>query len=114
MDQEKVKKKNKKIKKKGTIFEAITWCLFDKFIRSDMKINYSINDKNMKKKTCKVEIEFENGYKIIRTRSYNKTMLKIYKDDIYLEDFEKSSTKISMNYFIENILGFFFFFKIIK
>jgi hypothetical protein len=58
------------------------------------------------KKDCRVSIEFENGYKIERSRNYEKNnSLKIYYKNEYLENFEKGNLKDSQRILEEDILG---------
>jgi hypothetical protein len=58
------------------------------------------------KKDCRVSIEFENGYRIERTRNYEKNnSLKIFYKNEYLENFEKGNLKDSQRMLEEDILG---------
>eukprot|EP01080_Neovahlkampfia_damariscottae_P000353 gene353-6767_t len=89
---------------KSTILEAIIWCLFDKFLRSDMRVGFSVNDKI--KKNCKVRIEFENDYVIERRRNFEKTnSLKIYYKNEYLDKFEKGNMRDSQKMLEEELIG---------
>ena len=106
---------------KSTVLEAITWCLFERFLRSDMKADFCVND--VTKKDCLVRIDFTSGYSVERFRKYTKTGskmlpdeiaeltperkgagIRVFKDGQYLSDFEKGSTKDSQTA-IEGLLG---------
>ncbi len=105
---------------KSTILEAIIWCLFDETLRSDMKADYVINDTI--KKNCLVRIEFENGYAVERFRKYTEESksvqnasgkdvpikkgngFRVFKDGIYLQNYEKGSLGASQKAFQRDIL----------
>lgn len=89
---------------KSSIFESISWCLFDKFLRSDMKINWAINDQI--KKDCKVKIEFENGYSIERYRGMNQKNngVNVYFKNELLNEYQKSHIKTTQS-MINELIG---------
>lgn len=88
---------------KSSIFEAISWCLFDKFLRSEMKINWAVNDEV--KKECKVLIKFENGYSVERFRGFkNSNGVNIYFNGELLKEFQKSHIKTTQS-MINELIG---------
>ncbi|KAG2389110.1 hypothetical protein C9374_014510 [Naegleria lovaniensis] len=107
---------------KSTLLEAITWCMFDNFLRSDMsKVDYAVND--VAKKDCLVRIDFDSGYSIERFRKYTKTGaselpdniaklsperkgtgLRVFYQDKYMSEYEKGSLKDSQ-VALESLLG---------
>jgi DNA repair exonuclease SbcCD ATPase subunit len=75
---------------KSTILEAIYWAQFNDTLRSDMKADWVVNDKVGK--NCRVKLDYRNGYSIERFRKHRDlggTGVKVYKDGIYQEKFEK-------------------------
>lgn len=107
---------------KSTVLEAITWCMFDNFLRSDMsKVDYAVND--VTKKDCLVRLDFNSGYSIERFRKYTKaganelpediatssperkgTGLRVFYEGKYLSEYEKGSLKDSQ-VALESLLG---------
>lgn len=92
---------------KSTIIEAISWCQFGEFIRSDMKKDYAINEKADE---CNVILEFVNGYTINRSRKRNKTdVVKVFKKqedgiDVQLHELEKGEIR-NTQFAINQLLG---------
>eukprot|EP00026_Physarum_polycephalum_P000730 Phypoly_transcript_00731.p1 GENE.Phypoly_transcript_00731~~Phypoly_transcript_00731.p1 ORF type:complete len:1306 (+),score=375.13 Phypoly_transcript_00731:96-4013(+) len=89
---------------KSTLLEAVTWCLFDRFLRSDMKSDFAVNDTT--KKNCVVRIAFDNGYEVERFRKHKEkgNGLKIYKNGKYLSELERGNTRDSQKV-LEGLLG---------
>jgi ABC-type thiamine transport system ATPase subunit/predicted phosphodiesterase len=103
---------------KSTLLEAITWCLFNRFLRTDMKAAYAVND--VAKKNCRVSVVFDNGFTIERFRKYSDdndntnssnnvparkgTGVRVLKDGQYLSEFERGSIKDSQTA-IERLIG---------
>eukprot|EP01114_Cavostelium_apophysatum_P016743 TRINITY_DN4822_c0_g1_i1.p1 TRINITY_DN4822_c0_g1~~TRINITY_DN4822_c0_g1_i1.p1 ORF type:complete len:1079 (+),score=321.61 TRINITY_DN4822_c0_g1_i1:140-3376(+) len=84
---------------KSTLLEAITWCQFGEFLRSDMLKDFAVND-NSDSKECSVRVEFANGFIIERSRKKGKTdQVKTFQKEkgsekeIYLEENEKGTLK---------------------
>ena len=76
---------------KSTLMEAISWCQFGKFLRSDMAADMAINERIGR--DCRVILEFENGYKLERFRKCNDmggsgSGIRVYKDNQYLEEMD--------------------------
>ena len=53
---------------KSTVGEAVTWCLFGEFLRSDMRSDFAMND--VRRKGCRVRVEYANGVAIERWRMH--------------------------------------------
>lgn len=90
---------------KSVFFEAVSWGLFERFLRSDMKADYAIND--IKLKDCRVKLQFSNGYTIERFRKYKSlggNGVRVYKDGIYQEQMEKGHIRDSQK-MIEEVIG---------
>eukprot|EP01117_Protostelium_nocturnum_P020830 TRINITY_DN961_c0_g1_i2.p1 TRINITY_DN961_c0_g1~~TRINITY_DN961_c0_g1_i2.p1 ORF type:complete len:934 (+),score=172.52 TRINITY_DN961_c0_g1_i2:1736-4537(+) len=93
---------------KSTILEALSWCQFGEFIRSDMNKDYIINDKADE---AEVTIEFENGFSITRSRRRSKPdILRMFQIDqntgekIELVEYHKGELKSTQEKLLE-ILG---------
>lgn len=95
---------------KSTMLEAISWCLFGEFLRSDMVKDFAINEHS---KECKVRVEFANGYIIERQRRKGKPdILKTFRQEIvdgetkqvYLSEFEKGELKNTQAH-LEQLMG---------
>jgi len=90
---------------KSAIFEAVCWALFDKFLRSDMKVDYAINDKTLR--NCRVRLRFSNGYEVERFRKYKSlggNGVRVYKDGVYQEAMERGHIRDSQRQ-VENLIG---------
>lgn len=77
---------------KSTILEALTWCLFGQFLRSEMKADFAVNDEVGK--NTRVAVTFANGYSIERFRKYTKlggTGVVVRKDGEPLEGMDKGN-----------------------
>eukprot|EP00912_Choanoflagellata_sp_UC4_P002303 UC4_evm5s1447 len=69
---------------KSTILEALTWCHFGMFIRSDMMADFAIND-DVNISFCRVRVDYKNGFSFERTRKCvglkgGKTEFSVFKD----------------------------------
>lgn len=85
---------------KSAIPNALVWCLFGK-LPKDAKIDDVIKDGQ---KSCTVEVEFINGFKIRRSRKPNKLEMYIPSVDGYTEGKDAKETQ----QIIEERLGFSF------
>ncbi|PRP88836.1 hypothetical protein PROFUN_00304 [Planoprotostelium fungivorum] len=67
---------------KSTIIEALSWCQFGEFIRSDMNKDFVINDQTPSKEAASVTVEYTNGFIIKRSRRKGKPdVLQTYQRD---------------------------------
>lgn len=90
--------KFKKNSGKSTIVEAITWCQFGQFLRSDMSKDFAINDNA---KSCFVQLYFSNGFMIERSRKKGgPDVLKTYQAAQ-----NKNSGETELTYLAENEQG---------
>ena len=104
---------------KSTILEAVAWCQFNKFLRSDMLAEYAVNDAVGKNcsvplhallcshlqshvRACnssrKVRLDFANGYSIERFRGHKEkggSGVVVFKDGEKLEEMHKGENKDS-------------------
>lgn len=101
---------------KSSLLEAITWCLFNRFLRTDMKASFAVND--VTKRNCRVVVKFENGYSIERFRKYSDmdtveltntparkgNGIRVYKDNVYMSEYERGSLRDSQLR-LEQLLG---------
>lgn len=102
---------------KSTLLEAITWCLFNRFLRTDMKASFAVND--ITRHNCRVLLKFDNGYSIERFRKYSESSnsalstdapprkgngIRVYKDNVYLSEYERGSIRDSQLK-LEQLLG---------
>ncbi len=94
---------------KSTFLEAIFWCYFGETIRDEMKADDVVYDPQYtgKGKNCYVRVNHANGWSIERFRKYHDlggTGVKVYKDDIYQESFEKGDPKATQKMIVD-LLG---------
>eukprot|EP00742_Colponemidia_sp_Colp-10_P011158 GILJ01012369.1.p1 GENE.GILJ01012369.1~~GILJ01012369.1.p1 ORF type:complete len:1008 (+),score=211.30 GILJ01012369.1:64-3087(+) len=90
---------------KSTVLESITWCLFDRFLRSNMTAEDAINDAMQKQ--CCVRVDFANGYSVERFRKYESkgdTGVRVYLNGAVIESLEKGTLRESQAR-IESLLG---------
>lgn len=90
---------------KSTLLEAMAWCQFGQFLRSDMAADYAINDRV--KTQCRVKLEFTNGVAIERFRKYaalGGTGVRVYKNGVIVDEMEKGESRHSQEA-IEHMLG---------
>jgi recombinational DNA repair ATPase RecF/predicted phosphodiesterase len=89
---------------KSTLLEAITWCLFGRFLRSDMKVDYAVND--VTRKNCRVAVTFSSGHTIERFRDFSEKKnanhpvrkgsgVRVHFNGNYLSDMDRGATKDS-------------------
>jgi DNA repair exonuclease SbcCD ATPase subunit/predicted phosphodiesterase len=77
---------------KSTLLEAIVWCYFGEFIRSDTVADDAVND--VAKRNTRVVVEHANGYAIERYRKHTTlgaVGVRVYKDGAYQEKMDKGS-----------------------
>eukprot|EP01134_Creolimax_fragrantissima_P000347 CFRG0347T1 len=90
---------------KSTIIEALTWCQFGKFVRSDMAATDAVND--VLDRGCRVRIDYTNGYSIERYRKH-KTFgnhgARVYFNGDYLPSYEKGGMQATQQA-INDLLG---------
>ena len=94
---------------KSTILEAIFWCYFGEFIRSETKADDAVFDPHEtgKGKDCEVTVAHANGWSMTRYRKHSKhgtVGVKVFKDGFYREDFEKGDPKATQKA-INDLLG---------
>jgi DNA repair exonuclease SbcCD ATPase subunit len=90
---------------KSTLLEAMTWCQFGQFLRSDMLADYAINDRIGTQ--CRVRLDFNNGVSIERFRKYSSlggTGVRVYKHGVLVEEMEKGESRHSQEA-IQHMLG---------
>jgi DNA repair exonuclease SbcCD ATPase subunit/DNA repair exonuclease SbcCD nuclease subunit len=93
---------------KSTFLEAIFWCYFGETIRDEMKADDVVYDPQFtgKGKNCYVRVNHANGWSIERFRKYHDlggTGVKVYKDGVYQESFEKGDPKATQKMIIDLI-----------
>eukprot|EP00053_Salpingoeca_punica_P019974 m.205358 g.205358 ORF g.205358 m.205358 type:complete len:1174 (-) comp17758_c0_seq2:1679-5200(-) len=89
---------------KSVLLEAISWCLFDTFIRSSMRAEYAVNEDAGK--DCRVRIDFANGWSVERTRkSKRKTLgVRVFHNGKYMENLDKGAVQQTQR-LLEELIG---------
>lgn len=85
---------------KTSIFEAIYWCLYEKFTKPDLSVADAVGDNF---KDCEVSLEFSEGDSTIKVKRSRKTGLEVfYNDNILTDGLTKSDSQKKLN----ELLGF--------